>query len=164
MKIIQTASGKKKLKLSKKEWERMGLQAGWIRLRASTVNYTDTVPTTVTLPDGNEYDVLVTVRVTNIGNNGIGSYEFWGTKGFDRGNDYVEDFEIESVKLNNPQRDIVFTEEEEQQAKSILNASDAFAELVQEKLSPEVIESYYDDEADYRYDEWKDRQMEEKLY
>jgi len=31
-----------------------------------------------------------------IGNNGIGPYEFWGAKGFDKGQDYVEEFVIKS--------------------------------------------------------------------
>ena len=30
MKLIKTASGKKQIKISKKEWERIGKQAGWV--------------------------------------------------------------------------------------------------------------------------------------
>lgn len=36
-------------------------------------------------------------EVGSIGNSGIGSYEFWGAKGFDAGYDYVEDFTVEGV-------------------------------------------------------------------
>jgi hypothetical protein len=45
--------------------------------------------------------VRVTFEVWNpsIGNDGIGSYEFWGAKGFDRGNDYLEEFEVRNVKV-----------------------------------------------------------------
>lgn len=35
----------------------------------------------------------------SIGNDGIGSYEFCGAKGFDRGNDYIEDFDIINLEV-----------------------------------------------------------------
>ena len=35
----------------------------------------------------------------SIGNDGIGSYEYWGVKGFDKGFNYVEDILISSVYL-----------------------------------------------------------------
>jgi hypothetical protein len=34
---------------------------------------------------------------TGIGNDGIGPYEFWGSRGFDAGRDYVEDYEISEL-------------------------------------------------------------------
>lgn len=50
----------------------------------------------VELPDGDSYKyVEVDVEVDySVQNNGIGEYEYWGCKGFDRGVDYAE---IESV-------------------------------------------------------------------
>ena len=45
---------------------------------------------------GIEYKIETEVNVT-IGNNGIGSYEYWGAKCFDRGTDYVEEFELEDL-------------------------------------------------------------------
>lgn len=38
------------------------------------------------------------VEVREISNDGIGSYEFWGAKGFDKGNDYVEDYAVVNVR------------------------------------------------------------------
>ena len=35
----------------------------------------------------------------SIGNDGIGSYEYWGVKGFDKGFNYIEDILISSVYL-----------------------------------------------------------------
>lgn len=39
-------------------------------------------------------DWQVMAIATSIGNSGIGPYEFWGSPGFDKGRDYVEDYEI----------------------------------------------------------------------
>jgi hypothetical protein len=35
----------------------------------------------------------------SVENNGIGQYEFWGTKGFDKGRDYVSEFKIRKDSL-----------------------------------------------------------------
>lgn len=34
-----------------------------------------------------------------IGNDGIGSYEYWGCKGYDKGVNYIEDVNISSIHL-----------------------------------------------------------------
>jgi hypothetical protein len=46
-------------------------------------------------------NLYVTFEIWNphIANSGIGSYEFWGAKGFDAGTDYLEEFEIRNVKV-----------------------------------------------------------------
>jgi hypothetical protein len=42
---------------------------------------------------------LITVFIdsVNIDNNGIGSYEFWGARGYDQGSDYVAEINISLV-------------------------------------------------------------------
>lgn len=56
------------------------------------------VNTTIDI-DGIEYDVSFYATKIDIGNDGIGGYEFWGSKGFDRGHDYIEDFTIVNMKV-----------------------------------------------------------------
>jgi len=40
---------------------------------------------------------IIDVTVLSIGNNGIGPYEYWGQKCYDRGVDYAEDWAIRRV-------------------------------------------------------------------
>ena len=42
-------------------------------------------------------DYTLDVRITRIGNNGIGPYEYWGAKCYDHGVDYAEDWDIKRV-------------------------------------------------------------------
>jgi hypothetical protein len=49
--------------------------------------------------DETEYEVEFEVSKIEIGNDGIGSYEFWGQKGFDRGTDFVEEFKVENLQV-----------------------------------------------------------------
>lgn len=43
---------------------------------------------------------LIEVEFTfSISNNGIGPYEYWGCKGYDKGVDYIEDVNISSIHL-----------------------------------------------------------------
>jgi len=48
---------------------------------------------------GKKTEVLVHVDSSSVhwGNNGIGAYEYWGAKGFDKGTDYIEEFEVEEA-------------------------------------------------------------------
>jgi len=39
MKIIKTADGKKKLKLTKSEWEKMGRKAGWVKKSSNGITH-----------------------------------------------------------------------------------------------------------------------------
>jgi hypothetical protein len=58
-----------------------------------------TIETYISHPrSGSEHLVEITFNYW-IGNDGIGSYEFWGSKGFDAGHDYVEEFEVKEWSL-----------------------------------------------------------------
>lgn len=48
---------------------------------------------------GIKYDVDFAPEGVEVGNDGIGSYEFWGFRGFDRGHDYVEGFTAHNVRV-----------------------------------------------------------------
>lgn len=50
--------------------------------------------------DEETYNVDFVATNIYIGNDGIGSYEFWGMKGNDRGHDFVEEFSISDLKAN----------------------------------------------------------------
>jgi hypothetical protein len=51
------------------------------------------------------YFVSFSPTKISIGNSGIGSYEFWGHKGSDKGTDFVEDFEISGLRIFDPETD-----------------------------------------------------------
>jgi len=70
MKLIKTASGKNKIKISKKEWTSLGKQAGWL----SDEVFSDTMTVNI---EGINYRV---------------SYKFFLGEDMDR--DYPEDFDI----------------------------------------------------------------------
>lgn len=46
-----------------------------------------------------ELDLDVEISKVQIGNNGIGAYEYCGRKGFDKGKDFVESFTVESISV-----------------------------------------------------------------
>lgn len=50
--------------------------------------------------DDETYNVDFVATNIYIGNNGIGSYEFWGMKGNDKGHDFVEEFSVSGLKVN----------------------------------------------------------------
>ena len=64
--------------------------------------------------DDVDYDIVADVDVLHIENNGIGDYEYWGSKGYDYGEDYVADFAI--LNVNGQKKDI-----EETVAKKIVS-------------------------------------------
>jgi hypothetical protein len=43
-------------------------------------------------------DLILDVDILSIGNTGIGPYDYWGQRGYDRGCDYVEDFRITLIR------------------------------------------------------------------
>lgn len=45
-------------------------------------------------------DINFTAEITSIGNSGIGSYEYWGSKGYDKGHDYIDEYDIEDLELS----------------------------------------------------------------
>lgn len=46
-----------------------------------------------------DYDIVFEPTKIQISNSGIGGYEFWGYKGFDRGHEFVEDFDISNLEI-----------------------------------------------------------------
>jgi hypothetical protein len=59
-------------------------------------------------------DVEAKAQITSTANDGIGSYEYWGCKGFDRGRDYVEEFELSDITVDGkvPDEDTKYLVEE----------------------------------------------------
>jgi hypothetical protein len=51
--------------------------------------------------DNETYWVDLDISNIHWNNNGIGYYEYWGMIGFDRGKDYVEEFEIDKISIDN---------------------------------------------------------------
>lgn len=45
----------------------------------------------------NEVDYTLDVSINSISNNGIGPYEYWGAKCFDKGVDYADDWMIRRI-------------------------------------------------------------------
>ena len=63
------------------------------------------VPLSLTLNiDGKDTNVDFEAEIEAMGNDGIGAYEYWGARYFDRGIDYVESFlvKIKSIDGNSP--------------------------------------------------------------
>lgn len=83
-------------------------------------------------------------------NDGIGSYEYWGAKGFDKGNDYavVEDYSLEALfEMNENGENIeIFSSDpifaEVQKAISVVVDSAA------ERLEPDPDDGDYEDSRD----------------
>ncbi len=147
MKLEKTTSGVKKITMSKAEWLNIGKQAGWISRKASmtaTVNYE-----IVYL--GDPWDATVSIVVTKVGNDGIGPYEFWGARGFDKGSNYVEEFEIENIEIPG----LELSAEDEARIINDLKNNEAFAERVRESVDVDELarDSYEPDyEPDYPED------------
>ena len=76
MKIIKIASGKQKIKLSKREWESMGKRAGW--MKESQLFYD--------LPDAEDPDWIVTQLKALL----IDSETFWSNMTFQMGKSFKE--------------------------------------------------------------------------
>lgn len=115
-----------KIQLSKTQWEHIGRTAGWLQRKASM---TATVKYEITYL-GDPWDAMVNIVVTKVGNNGIGPYEFWGSRGFDKGSNFVEGFEIEDIEI--PGLDL--PEEEKLMIIEGLKIDEAFAEKVSEDV------------------------------
>jgi len=46
-------------------------------------------------------EVKAEVENCSVGNDGIGAYEYWGIRGYDKGTDFVEDFNITDIVVTN---------------------------------------------------------------
>lgn len=100
---------------------------------------------------GVELEIVEEVEISRE-NNGIGSYEYWGAKGFDAGNDYaeLESFELESIRE-------VETDFEFAESKEIRDAVEkALTDDVLQGFMEREIESDAGDEADRRADDRRD--------
>jgi len=98
-----------------------------LRRKAShEINY----PVTI---DGEEFEAIIEIDNISIGNDGIGAYEYWGARGFDKGHDYIEDFSIEDVTI--PERPL--TPEEEKAVILQLRQNKHFNRHVEETISIE---------------------------
>lgn len=55
---------------------------------------------------GNEHELEIEFDYS-VGNDGIGPYEYWGCKGYDKGTDYIEDVTITGIEIvcNFPRKD-----------------------------------------------------------
>lgn len=62
-----------------------------------------TVEYSVEIEVNDDYDYYELVISLGITNDGIGSYEYWGFKGYDQGVDYVEEWDIKKVSLDGKQ-------------------------------------------------------------
>jgi len=105
--------------------------------------------------DKETYNVDFTATNISIGNSGIGSYEFWGMKGNDRGHNFVEEFTVSDLKVKVYDKDDKL-EEKEVTGQFLLNRlinriTDAIeeSEEIQEQLdehfcSPPSREDYND--------------------
>lgn len=45
-------------------------------------------------------DVTISVKNVAVSNNGIGAYEFHGARGYDFGNDFIDDFTYDSISVD----------------------------------------------------------------
>ena len=92
--------------------------------------------------NGIEYYTEFEIENIEIQNAGIGEYEFWGSVGFDRGEDYVEDFDVSLLKAE------VFDEE---QNKYFPVKYDVFLKLRLEQEIKEKLRNIYDFELEDVY-------------
>ncbi len=85
-----------------------------------------------------EYDIEFDATDIEVGNNGIGGYECWGYRGYDRGRDYVEDFKIENLKIFRCGREIKVTPKLQRHIETIIKYNgDVFEELTERYLNQE---------------------------
>jgi len=175
MKLLKTSNtnGKTQVKLSKSEWKSIGKEAGWLKTKISSVGYEEQVLYTIDASGLNlkldnpyfhnyykemlgELDLIVDITITKVGNDGIGSYEFWGSRGNDEGIDYIEDFEINSVRLDVPrgsEQSPILSAENEARIKEALYSSNGFKERVQSGISlSEIQEGAKEDALLNRYE------------
>ncbi len=89
-------------------------------------------------------DLILDVDILSIGNTGIGSYECHGTRGYDKGHDYVEDWRITLIR--DAHGDPLPKDEQDRLALEI-EGDDAMIEYIQNDLDERL-----DDMADIDYD------------
>jgi hypothetical protein len=93
-------------------------------------------------------DLILDVDILSIGNTGIGSYECHGTRGYDKGRDYVEDWSVRMIR--DAHGDPLPKDEQDRLALEI-EGDDAMIEYIQTDLDERL-----SDMADIDYDERDD--------
>jgi len=93
--------------------------------------------TSLHLPEELGEEIDAEIKWTNE-NDGIGSYEFWGFRGYDAGQDYMDIYEI------NP----IFTDQSEELQASILKYIDDNWEKCSEQVELSLMEKWNDQAGD----------------
>lgn len=114
--------------------------------------------------DGRPYEVRT--EVSEVSNDGIGPYEFWGAKCFDRGTDYVSGFKVTEIRIIHPDGDTTEVFEDEFAAlENKVYASDEISQTILDHLT-EAAEGFANDErwdrADREYEERRDMELEDR--
>ncbi len=85
-----------------------------------------------------EYDIEFEATDIEVGNDGIGGYECWGYRGYDKGRDYVEDFKVEDLKVFRCGRMIKVTPKLQQHIERVVKYNgNVFEELTERYLNQE---------------------------
>jgi len=93
-------------------------------------------------------DVVLDIDILSIGETGIGPYEFWGAKGYDHGNDVIDEWAITQVmdEAGNPlpkDANKALIKEMELDDKFM----DSVDEMLQDKLA-DLVDDRYDEKED----------------
>ena len=84
----------------------------------------------------NYWLITADVEFENTGKSGIGSYEFWGSKGFDEGEDEFEVEDIQVIEVINPDGDFV----------PVSDISKETMAIWKELIAEQALEEYQPDE------------------
>ena len=94
-----------------------------------------------------EHDYLRISFEFSIGNDGIGAYEFWGARGFDQGQTYIEEWYPVSVELVRKGK----SRKLKQIPEYIQDMLDKWMENNEDTVLEELGEAEYIDEPDFDY-------------
>jgi hypothetical protein len=89
--------------------------------------------------------------VAEIGNSGIGPYEYWGAKGVDKGRDYVENFAVAEIKAGEGVRTL--SGEEIKDIEHFLLTDDEAIKRIEEELNEALANCDPEDDGDVAYDQ-----------
>jgi hypothetical protein len=96
-----------------------------------------------------ELEIHVDHASVKWGNNGIGSYEFWGQKCYDSGTDYIEEFEAEKI-IDLSTGESVTDQRKKEITEALYDDEDFMAKLEEKVLAYES-EMRMEAELDARY-------------
>lgn len=97
--------------------------------------------------------------ITTIGNDGIGPYECHGRRGFDKGHDYVEEFEVENLHDEKGQK---FDRAIEEQLINAIYDDKDLSEKISDTLMEQLPINEGPDPDDLRDQEIERKRMEEE--